>query len=311
LASSFKSKINTDDAFTLGNWEVLAGFGLLMAFSSAMVGSLFSSDAWQGITFMSNEIKNPIKNLPKALLFGTTLVTIVYVLANLAYLALLPLKGQDAHYTKILTHSTQNVVVENGISHAVEDRVGAAAATALMGVSNKTNESSLDQSERNKLGLLIMSALIMISTFGCNNGLILAGSRLYKAMADNGLFFKSASKENKRGVPANALWMQAVWASLLCLTGTYGDLLNYCTFASLLFYIITVIGLIKLRIDEPNADRPYKVWGYPYLPLLYILLGGCVAIGILISQFTIAVNGIIIVLTGIPIYYVINRKKAL
>jgi APA family basic amino acid/polyamine antiporter len=311
LASSFKSKMNTDDAFTLGNWEVLAGFGLLMAFSSAMVGSLFSSDAWQGITFMSNEIKNPVKNLPKALLFGTTLVTVVYVLANLAYLALLPLKGQDAHYTKILTHSTQNVVVENGISHAVEDRVGAAAATALMGFSNKKNDSSLDQSERNKLGLLIMSALIMISTFGCNNGLILAGSRLYKAMADNGLFFKSASKENKRGVPANALWMQAVWASLLCLTGTYGDLLNYCTFASLLFYIITVIGLIKLRIDEPNADRPYKVWGYPYLPLLYILLAGCVAIGILISQFTIAVNGIIIVLTGIPIYYVINRKKAL
>ena len=161
------------------------------------------------------------------------------------------------------------------------------------------------------MGLLIMSALIMISTFGCNNGLILAGSRLYKAMADNGLFFKSASKENKKGVPANALWMQAVWASLLCLTGTYGDLLNYCTFASLLFYIITVIGLIKLRIDEPNAERPYKVWGYPYLPIVYILLAGCVAIGILISQFTIALNGIIIVLTGIPIYYVINRKKAI
>ena len=310
-AYAFKSSIATGNSFVVGYWEVLAGFGLLMAFSSAMVGSLFSSDAWQGITFMSNEIKNPIKNLPKALLFGTTLVTIVYVLANLAFMALLPLKGQDAHHTKILQNTTQNVVIENGISHAVEDRVGAAAATALMGVSNKTSNNSFDQSERNKMGLLIMSALIMISTFGCNNGLILAGSRLYKAMADNGLFFKSASKENKKGVPANALWMQAVWASLLCLTGTYGDLLNYCTFASLLFYIITVIGLIKLRIDEPNAERPYKVWGYPYLPIVYILLAGCVAIGILISQFTIALNGIIIVLTGIPIYYVINRKKAI
>lgn len=306
---SFKAIVAPGNSLISGNWETIAGFGLLMAFSSAMVGSLFSSDAWQGITFMSNEIDNPVKTIPRALLFGTTLVTVVYVLANLAYLALLPLKGQDSYHTKILTNSKQNVVVENGIAHAIEDRVGAAAATALVGFSNQ-GKLTQTSSENSQMGLLIMSALIMVSTFGCNNGLILSGSRLYKAMADNGLFFKAASKVNKKDVPANALWMQAIWASLLCLSGTYGDLLNYCTFASLLFYIITVIGLIKLRISEPNAERPYKVWGYPYLPILYILLAGCVALGILFSQFTIAINGIIIVFLGIPIYLIINRKSA-
>ncbi|MBM3937384.1 MAG: amino acid permease, partial [Sphingomonadales bacterium] len=153
------------------------------------------------------------------------------------------------------------------------------------------------------------AGLIVVSTFGCNNGLILAGSRLYKAMAEQGLFFKNAAKVNEKNVPANALWMQAFWASILCLSGTYGDLLSYCTFASLLFYIITVAGVIVLRNREPNAERPYKVWGYPYLPLMYLVLAGFVAVGILISQFNIAITGIGIVALGWPIFSLFRTKN--
>ena len=202
-----------------------------------MVGSLFSSDAWQGITFMSHEVENPSKNIPKALFYGTTIVTIVYVLANLAYMALLPMKG----IVDPVSSQKLNQVSVNGISHATDDRVGAAAASAMMGVAQ--NESA------GQLGMLFMAALTMVSTFGCNNGLILAGSRLYKAMSDQGLFFKSAAKLNHKNVPQNALWMQCIWACLLCFSGSYGDLLNYCTFASLLFYIVTVVGLLILSSE--------------------------------------------------------------
>ena len=281
-----------------GHWSKLIGLPLLLAFSSAMVGSLFSSDAWQGITFMSNEIENPSKNIPKALFWGTTIVTFVYVLANLAYMALLPMKGID--YPTL--GSQLNQVFQNGISHATDDRVGAAAASALMGVAKNGSAG--------EMGMLFMAALIMVSTFGCNNGLILAGSRLYKAMADQGLFFKNASKINLRNAPHHALWMQCIWASLLCFSGSYGDLLNYCTFASLLFYIVTVIGLLILRRREPSADRPYKVWGYPVVPILYIVLAGMVAIGILWSQWNIALNGLLIVGLGYPIYFFFNRRKS-
>ena len=280
-----------------GHWTAIGGIGLMLAFSAAMVGSLFSSDAWQGITFMSNEIEKPSKNIPKALIFGTSLVTIVYVLANLAYMALLPLKGGIVSPDQ--NHGSE--VFVNGISHASNERVGAAAASAFMGVSQNADAGTL--------GMYFMAALIMVSTFGCNNGLILAGSRLYKAMADQGLFFKKASSVNRKNVPQNALWMQCAWASILCLTGSYGDLLNYCTFASLLFYIITVVGLIILRKKEPDADRPYKVWGYPFVPITYIVLASIVAIGILWSQWDIAINGLIIVALGYPIYFLFNRKK--
>jgi APA family basic amino acid/polyamine antiporter len=280
-----------------GHWTAIGGIGLMLAFSAAMVGSLFSSDAWQGITFMSNEIEKPSKNIPKALFFGTSLVTIVYVLANLAYMALLPLKGVNVDPSQ--NHGSE--VFINGISHASNERVGAAAASAFMGVSQNADAGTL--------GMYFMAALIMVSTFGCNNGLILAGSRLYKAMADQGLFFKKASSLNRKNVPQNALWMQCAWASILCLTGSYGDLLNYCTFASLLFYIITVVGLIILRKKEPNAERPYKVWGYPFVPVTYIILASIVAVGILWSQWDIAINGLMIVALGYPIYFLFNRKK--
>jgi APA family basic amino acid/polyamine antiporter len=153
----------------------------------------------------------------------------------------------------------------------------------------------------------MMAALVLVSTFGCNNGLILSGSRLYQSMANQGLFFKIASRTNKKELPSNALILQAIWASVLCLSGTYGQLLSYCTFASLLFYIITVAGVIKLRNNEPTAERPYKVWFYPYSTYLYLTLAGFVAVGILFSQFTIAITGIGIVLLGWPIYRFFGR----
>jgi APA family basic amino acid/polyamine antiporter len=283
-------------------WQSLAGIGLLLAFASAMVGSLFSSDAWQGITFMSGEVENPSKTIPKALLYGTFIVTVVYCLANLAYMAVLPLKGlnlTDAMATVGSNGLSDNLVL--GISHADQDRVGVAASSVLMG--------SAQNAEAGIMGLIFMATLIIVSTFGCNNGLILAGSRLYKAMADQGLFFKSAAKLNRKNVPANALWMQAFWASALCLSGTYGDLLSYCTFASLLFYIITVAGVLILRKREPDAERPYKVWGYPYLPIIYLIVAGFVALGIIVSQFSIAITGIGIVALGWPIYSIFSSRN--
>jgi len=283
-------------------WQSLAGIGLLLAFASAMVGSLFSSDAWQGITFMSGEVENPSKTIPKALLYGTFIVTVVYCLANLAYMAVLPLKGlnlTDAMATVGSNGLSDNLVL--GISHADQDRVGVAASSVLMG--------SAQNAEAGIMGLIFMATLIIVSTFGCNNGLILAGSRLYKAMADQGLFFKSAAKLNRKNVPAIALWMQAFWASALCLSGTYGDLLSYCTFASLLFYIITVAGVLILRKREPDAERPYKVWGYPYLPIIYLIVAGFVALGIIVSQFSIAITGIGIVALGWPIYSIFSSRN--
>lgn len=284
-----------------GKWEAIVGMSMVLAFASAMVGSLFSSDAWQGLTFMSAEVDKPSKTIPKALLYGTLIVTIVYCLANVAYMTLLPLKGLS--WNDALAATGPEGWAQNfnlGIAHADQDRVGVAASSVLMG--------STHDALAGTLGLYFMAGLIVVSTFGCNNGLILVGSRLYKAMADQGLFFQSASKLNRRNVPANALWMHGIWASVLCLSGTYGDLLSYCTFASLLFYIITVAGVLILRKREPNAERPYKVWGYPYLPIGYLILAGFIAIGILISQFKIAMIGIGIVALGWPIYSFFKPK---
>ena len=302
LYSSAKNVNGAQLHEVIPQWQSLAGIGLLLAFASAMVGSLFSSDAWQGITFMSGEVENPSKTIPKALLYGTFIVTVVYCLANVAYMAVLPLKGLNL--AEAMAAVGPNGLSDNlvlGISHADQDRVGVAASSVLMG--------SAQNAEAGLMGLIFMATLIIVSTFGCNNGLILAGSRLYKAMADQGLFFKSAAKLNRKNVPANALWMQAFWASALCLSGTYGDLLSYCTFASLLFYIITVAGVLILRKREPDAERPYKVWGYPYLPIIYLIVAGFVALGIIVSQFSIAITGIGIVALGWPIYSIFSRRN--
>lgn len=249
----------------------LAGMALVSAFSVALVGSLFSSDAWNNVTFIAGEVNRPQRNIPLGMLLGTGLVTILYVAANLAYLALLPVTD---------------------IQHAVADRVGAAAAEVIFGAP----------------GALIMAALIMVSTFGCNNGLILSGARLYYAMARDGLFFRKAGRLNRAAVPAFALWMQCIWASLLCLSGRYGDLLEYTMFASVLFYIVTIAGLFVLRVKEPDAERPYRVWGYPLLPLLYMAAALAFCISLLLSKPLYAGMGLFIVALGAVVYRLAPRK---
>ncbi len=268
-----------------GSWVTtsITGLALLMAFGATIIGPLFSSDAWNNVTFVAGEMKNPRRNIPLSLLLGTCIVTGLYILANLAFLALLPLKGDPAA-TDVLGQGIQ-------FAGGGTDRVGTAAASMIFG----------------GLAAAIMSGLIMISTFGCNNGLILSGARVYYAMAREGLFFKKAATLNAGGVPGFALAIQAVWASLLCLSGTYNALLTYCTFASLVFYIVTIIGIFILRRKEPNAERPYRALGYPYLPILYILLAGAICVILLIEKPRDTWSGVFIVLLGIPIYFLQKR----
>lgn len=268
-----------------GVWTTksIAGLALLMAFGTAIIGPLFSSDAWNNVTFIAGEMKNPRRNIPLSLLFGTCIVTGLYILANVAYLALLPLQG-DPNATDVLGQGIQ-------FAGGGTDRVGTAAGSMIFG----------------GMSAALMAALIMISTFGCNNGLILSGARVYYAMAQEGLFFKKAATLNTRGVPGFALAIQAVWASVLCLSGTYGDLLDYCTFASLLFYIVTIGGLFILRRKEPDTERPYRVIGYPLVPALYILIAGLICIILLITKPQNTWSGVFIVLLGIPVYYLQKR----
>src|SRR5215204_1754791 len=250
---------------------------LVLAFGAALVGSLFSSDAWNNVTFAAAEVKNAQRNLPLALLLGTGLVSLLYVLANVAYLNTLSLGGVADGAT----------VAARGIRFATQDRVGTAAAEVLFGPS----------------GTVLMACAILISTFGCNKGLILAGARVYYAMARDGLFFRRARTLNAHAVPSAGLIIQSVWVSLLCLTGTYGQLLNYVIFAALVFYVLTTIGLFILRAKRPDAERPYRALGYPILPALYIALAGGVMILILLSPTsrTEAVSGLVLVLIGIPV----------
>ena len=261
----------------------LTGWALVGALGATIINSLFSADAWNNVTFIAGEIQDPKKNIPKSLFFGTLIVTVIYVLANIAYLALLPVNGSPDGLNPI----------DQGMLFASNDRVGASAAYVIFG----------------DAGILLMAGLIMVSTFGCNNGLVLAGSRLFYAMSKDGLFFKSAAQLNSNGVPARALWIQCAWASLLCLSGKYGDLLTYSTFASLLFYIITIYGIFRLRKLEPDTPRPYKAWGYPYIPALYIVLTLAICIDLLIYDFRNAGMGLFIVLLGIPVYYLIESKR--
>jgi APA family basic amino acid/polyamine antiporter len=255
--------------------ESLFGIGLLAAIGASMVGSLFSSDAWNNITFTAGEVINPKRTIPLSLVLGTSIVTILYLAANISYLFLLPLKGSPDGVT----------VMERGIQFAASDRIGVAAATMIFG----------------ETAAVIMAILIMVSTFGCNNGLILAGARVYYAMAQDNLFFKKIGSLNKHSVPGIALIVQGVWASTLCLTGTYGELLDYVMFAVLIFYILTIIGIFILRKKKPEAARPYKAFGYPVLPLFYIIGAAAIAIDFLIVK-DYAWYGFIIVLTGVPVY---------
>ena len=256
-----------------------------ITFGTTLVGSLFSSDAWNNVTFAAAEVKEPAKNLPRALLLGTGLVTLLYCLTNVAYLQALPLVGDAAGTT----------AVARGIQHATQDRVATAFVEQMFGGIAPT----------------VMAIAIIISAFGCSNGMILSGARVYWAMARDGLFFKRADSLNARGVPSGALMAQAVWTSVLCLTGTYGQLLDYVIFAALLFYALTTIGLFVLRAKRPDAERPYRAIGYPVLPALYVVLATSVAVILLIADKTRAqaLTGLGIVLLGLPVYYGWRRSS--
>ncbi len=275
-----KTVVNPDGSITVTK---LVGIGLLGAMGATIINSLFSSDAWNNVTFIAGEIKEPKKNIPRSLFLGTLIVTVIYILANISYLALLPLNGTPDALT----------ITENGIMFASQDRVGTAAASIIMG----------------NIGVFVMAGLIMISTFGCNSGLILSGGRLFYAMAKDNLFFKAASDLNDKDVPARALWLQCLWACVLCISGRYGDLLTYATFASLLFYILTIYGIFILRKKEPNAERPYKAFGYPVIPILYIVVTALICISLLIHDWKSTGLGLFIVGLGIPVYYLFLNKK--
>jgi basic amino acid/polyamine antiporter, APA family len=252
----------------------ITGSAVLGAIAAAMVGSIFSSDAWNNVTFIAGEVKNPKRNIGLSLFFGTLIVTLIYVCANLMYVSVLPLAD---------------------IASAPSDRVAVSASKAIFG----------------EIGTYVIAVMIMISTFGCNNGLILSGARVYYTMAKDGLFFKSTGTLNKNDVPEVALWMQCLVASLLCLSGKYGDLLDMISFVVVLFYALTIAGIFILRKKMPNAERPYKAFGYPILPAIYIVMAIAFCILLIFYKPVYAGWGLAIVLAGIPIYYiaVANNKK--
>lgn len=242
------------------------------ALAAALVGAIMSYEAWNNVTFVAGEIKNPKKNIGLGLLTGTLLVTLIYVLLNVMFTAVLPLQQ---------------------IASPEKDRVGIAASHAVFGAG----------------GTAVIAVLIMVSTFGCNNGLILSGARVYYSMAVDGLFFKKAGKLNRYAVPGFALWIQCAMASVLCLSGRYGDLLDMITFIAVLFYVLTIAGVFILRIKKPAAERPYKAIGYPFLPVLYILLGSGFCILLIIYKPYFTWPGLIIALAGIPVYYLGKIKN--
>ena len=262
-------KLNTDGS--IANYTMAAALG---AIAASMVGSIFSSDAWNNVTFIAGEIKNPSRNIGLSLFLGTLIVTLIYVTANIMYTAVLPLQE---------------------IASADKDRVAVAASHAIFG----------------NIGTIVIALMIMISTFGCNNGLILAGSRVYYTMAKDGLFFRQAGQLNKYAVPQLALWVQCIAASLWSLSGNYGQLLDMISFVVVVFYMLTIAGIFILRKTRPHAERPYKAFGYPVMPILYILMGLAFCILLIIYKPEFTWPGLIIVLIGIPIYYMAlaSRKK--
>lgn len=264
-------------------------FLMIGLISSAMVGSVFSSVAWENVTFIAGEIKNPKRNVGLSLFLGTLIVTIVYVLTNVMYIAVLPLfpEASEAAAAFPTESATPNV------AFPLQDRVATAAASNIFGV----------------YGTAIIAVMIMVSTFGCNNGLILTGARVFYTMAQDKLFLPQAAQLNKNAVPQWALWAQGIWASILCLSGKYGILLDYVVFITLVFYILTIIAVFRLRKKRPDAERPYKAFGYPVIPVIYILMAGTMALGLLIYKPTTSLVGLLIVLVGVPLYYIAMQKQ--
>lgn len=267
---AFVAKSNIKDTT---DWMGIGGTALIGAIAAAMVGSIFSSDSWNNVTFIAGEIKNPQKNIGLSLFLGTLIVTIIYVAANLMYISVLPL---------------------NEIAFSKQDRVAVTAANVIFG----------------DVGRYVIAVMIMISTFGCNNGLILAGARVYYTMAKDGLFFKNAGTLNKHGVPEWALWAQAALAGVLCLSGQYGNLLDMVAFVVVLFYVLTIIGIFVLRAKRPNAERPYKAFGYPVLPIIYIIMGLAFCVALIIQKPIYAGWGLGITLLGIPLYFIASKQSA-
>lgn len=269
--TGLQSTTNTDATNPM-NWTAISGTALIGAIAASMSGSIFSSDAWNNVTFIAGEVKNPKRNIGLALMIGTLTVTLIYVAANLMYLNVLPL---------------------NDIAFAAQDRVAVAASNVIFGGN----------------GAYVIAALIMVSTFGCNNGLILAGARVYYTMAKDKLFFAKAGTLNKNAVPEWALWAQCIMASILCLSGRYNELLDMIAFVVVLFYAVTIIGIFKLRKDRPDAERPYKAFGYPVLPAIYILLAIVFCVFLIKMKPVYAGIGLGIVLLGIPLYYLAISNK--
>lgn len=258
---------------------------ILPVFAAASVGSLFSSDAWNNVTFAAAEVRNPSRNLPLALAAGTALVSLLYVLTNIAYLNVLPFHGSPDGAD----------VLARGIQHATEDRVGTAAVEAMLGPAAGT----------------IMAIAIMLSTFGCNNGLILAGPRVYYAMARDGLFFQKAGELDPGSrTPVFGLVSQAVWASVLCLSGSYGQLLDYVIFAALLFYLLTALVVFRFRRTRRDAPRPVKAFGYPVVPALYVVAVAFLCVVLLIEKPLYTWPGLLIVALGLPVYALWRRARA-
>lgn len=262
----------------------LSGFVLVTAVATALVGSLFSSDAWYNVTYISGEVINPKRTVPLSLIFGTLIVSVIYLFINWVYIRILPLSGSP----------DGTDVLARGIQFATDDRVATSAMSVVFG----------------DYAAIIMAIFVMISTFGCNHGLILAGPRVYYAMATDGLFFKRVARINKKGVPGFAIAIQGVWAILLCLSGTYSDLLDYVIFAVLLFFALTIFALFLLRVKRPDIPRPYKAWGYPVIPALYILTTTFIMVILLIYKPDYTFPGLVIVLIGIPVFYLWKRFSA-
>jgi APA family basic amino acid/polyamine antiporter len=258
---------------------------LLVILAVVQVGSLFSADSWNNITFTAGEVKNPKRNIPLSLVLGTGFVLTVYFLASLAYILVLPMHG-DPHGATVLAR---------GVQYAAEDRVGTAALEQIF----------------HSGGAYLMAAAILVSTFGCANGLTLAGARVYYAMSKDGLFFKSVGKLHPRyKTPVAGLLVQAAWATLLCISGSYSQLLDYIIFAVLVFYILTIVGLFVLRFKRPNAPRPYKALGYPVLPAVYIVMAAWICIVLLRYKPQYTWPGLVLVLLGIPVYIFWSRRPA-
>jgi APA family basic amino acid/polyamine antiporter len=267
----------------VGGPITLVNFAVILAV--VQVGSLFSADAWNNITFTAGEVKNPQRNLPLSLILGTGFVLTVYILASFAYILVLPLHGDPNGATALA----------RGVQYATEDRIGTAALGQIF----------------HSYGAQLMAAAILISTFGCANGMSLAGARVYYAMSQDGLFFKSVGKLHpKYKTPVAGLIVQAAWAILLCLSGSYGQLLDYIIFAVLVFYILTIAALFVLRFKRPDAPRPYRAIGYPVLPVVYIVLASWICIVLLRYKPQYTWPGLVIVLLGIPVYLLWKPKRA-